>query len=166
MNLADAIRRATAKSGAFREQQAGSPASWSQEWPMLEAHQELRTMGTNDMNEQRSSNDANPVCEPARPPEPPATAIAGGNAIRLEIFLSGEQMTTMLKAIMAGQHTILTLREAAAYLRLGSKALERLVENGEIPALEIDGRWRFPKTNLDDWMTMKTATTEVKKDVA
>ncbi|MCH7946126.1 MAG: helix-turn-helix domain-containing protein [Armatimonadetes bacterium] len=67
---------------------------------------------------------------------------------------------------MAGQHTILTLREAAAYLRLGSKALERLVENGEIPALEIDGRWRFPKTNLDDWMTMKTATTEVKKDVA
>ncbi len=166
MNLADAIRRATAKSGAFREHHEVSPVSRQREWPVLGGHRERETMGTNDVNEQRSSNDAQPEFQVARPPEPPSAAVSGGNAIRLEIFLSGEQMTTMLKGIMAGQHTVLTLREAAAYLRLGSKALERLVHDGEIPALEIDGRLRFPKTNLDDWMAMKTATTEEKKDAA
>ncbi|MCH8978411.1 MAG: helix-turn-helix domain-containing protein [Armatimonadetes bacterium] len=166
MNLADAIRRATAQSRAFIEPQEARPASRPQERPRPDAHQAHRTLGTNDTNEPRSSNGAQPVVEPGRPPEPPSPAIAGGNAVRLELFLSGEQMTTMLKAIMAGQHSVLTLREAAAYLRLGSKALERLVEDGEIPALEIDGKYRFPKANLDDWMAMKTATTEEKKDAA
>lgn len=123
-------------------------------------------MGTSDMNQPRPGSEADPVFGQARPPEPPMAAVAGGNAIRLEIFLSGEQMATMLKAIMAGQHTVLTLREAAAYLRLGSKSLEQLVEAGEIPALEIDGRWRFPKNSLDEWMAMKTATSEDKKNVA
>ena len=37
---------------------------------------------------------------------------------------------------------------------------------GEIPTFEIDGKYRFPKTDLDDWMAMKTATTQEKKDVA
>ena len=166
MNLADAIRRATTKSGVLKELQAGHPASRPQEWPGSEPHQAQRTMGTDDMNEPRSSNGAGPASEPALPPEPPSTAIAGGNAVRLELFLSGEQMTKMLKAIMAGQHTVLTLREAAAYLRVGSKALERLAEDGKIPASEIDGRWRFHKTSLDNWMTMKTAKTEDKKDAA
>lgn len=153
MNLADAIRRATTKSAAFREPQG---------WPDL--NEEPKIMPTSGRSGPRPSNETG--LAPVQVPEPPTHEVTAGNAIRLEIFLSGEQMTTMLKAIMAGQHTVLTLREAAAYLRIGSKALQRLVEDGEIPALEIDGRYRFPKTNLDDWMTMKTATTEEKKDVA
>lgn len=89
-----------------------------------------------------------------------------GNAVRLEIFLSGEQMTGMLKAIMAGQHSVLTLREAASYLRIGSNTLLKLAEEGEIPAVEIDGRYRFPKSNLDDWLAVQSMAGEEGQDVA
>ena len=80
-------------------------------------------------------------------------------------FLNGEQMAGMLKAIMAGQHYVLTVREAASYLRVSPKTIEKLVEDGEIPAVEIDGRYRFPKSNLDDWLA-QSAEHEEEKDVA
>ena len=164
MNLADAIRRATARSSVFREPQPLRPVNPPLDWPNPDDGSKI--LPITGSGEPSPSDEAGPAFERRQAPEPPSHAVVSGNAIRLEIFLSGEQMTTMLKAIMAGQHSVLTLREAAAYLRLGSKALERLVEDGEIPALEIDGKYRFPKANLDDWMAMKTATTEEKKDAA
>ena len=99
-------------------------------------------------------------------PEPPPTSVTSGNAVRLELFLSGEQMTAMLRAIMAGQHSVLTLREAAAYLRVSPSTLEKLVESDEIPGVEIDGRWRFPKLNLDEWLLEKLHKSKEKNDAA
>jgi excisionase family DNA binding protein len=103
---------------------------------------------------------------PSTAPEPLHQAASGGNAVRLEIFLNGEQMAGMLKAIMAGQHSVLTVREAASYLRISPKTIERLAEEGEIPVVEIDGRYRFPKSNLDDWLASQSAENEEEKDVA
>ena len=103
---------------------------------------------------------------PSVAPEVPHHSVQGGNAIRLEIFLNGEQMSGMLKAIMAGQHSVLTLREAASYLRISPGTLEKLAEDGEIPAVEIDGRYRFPKSNLDDGLASQSASNEEEKDVA
>ncbi len=87
-----------------------------------------------------------------QPPAPPQ--VSSGNVVRLELFLSGEQMTGMLRALMAGQHSVYTLREAAAYLRISPNALQELAENGEVPGMLLDGKWRFPKTSLDDWMAL------------
>lgn len=85
-------------------------------------------------------------------PAPPQ--VNSGNVVRLELFLSGEQMTGMLRALMAGQHSVYTLREAAAYLRISPNALQELAENGEVPGMLLDGKWRFPKSSLDDWMAL------------
>ncbi len=89
-----------------------------------------------------------------------------GNVVRLELFLSAEQMGGLFRAIMAGQHSVLTLREAAAYLRISPESLLKLAEEGEIPGVQIEGRWRFPKPNLDDWMTLQSVVTEDSEHVA
>jgi excisionase family DNA binding protein len=151
VNLADAIRKAANKGvvdvqPSTRARVEPVPAEWPEE-PKLK-------------NESKSFENTSPA------PEPPIPAVQGGNAIRLEIFLNGEQMAGMLKAIMAGQHSVLTVREAASYLRVSPKTIEKLVEDGEIPAVEIDGRYRFPKSNLDDWLAQHSAEHEEEKDVA
>ncbi len=54
----------------------------------------------------------------------------------------------------------MTLREAAAYLRMPAASVQRLAEEGELPGLLIDHKWRFPKANLDDWLSLKAAGLE------
>lgn len=85
-------------------------------------------------------------------PEPPT--VTTGNVVRLELFLNSEQMTGLLKAILAGQHSVLTLKEAAAYLRISPNSLQELAEQGEVPGVQMNGAWRFPKSSLDEWMTL------------
>lgn len=152
MNLADAIRKA-----AHLHAPETEPANRA----VTEATQEEQ------VEQPRLQGEA-PIFKSAPPVTPifPELQATNGNAVRLEIFLSGEQMTGMLKAIMAGQHSVLTLREAASYLRISSSSLVRLAEEGEIPAVEIDGRYRFPKSNLDDWLATQSLTSEEDKDVA
>jgi excisionase family DNA binding protein len=99
-------------------------------------------------------------------PSAPNPAVHSGNVVRLELFLSAEQMGGLFRAIMAGQHTVMTAREAASYLRLSKERLMKLAEEGEIPGVVIDGRWRFPKPNLDDWLTMHSHVSEEAEDVA
>lgn len=93
--------------------------------------------------------------QPRIMPEPPA--ITSGNVVRLELFLNGEQMQGLLKSLMAGQHSVLTIREAAAYLRVAPATLADLAESGEVPGIFMDGKWRFPKASLDEWMMLSAA---------
>lgn len=96
----------------------------------------------------------------------PHPTVANGNVVRLELFLTAEQMNGMLRAIMAGQHTVLTLREAAAYLRVNPSTLEKLAEDGEVPGVLLEGRWRFPKPNLDEWLQFRSTPAEDSENVA
>ncbi len=98
-----------------------------------------------------------PIYEPPMP-EPPQ--VNSGNVVRLELFLSSEQMAVMLKSLLAGQHSILTLREAAAYLRIPQSTLAELAEANEVPGVSLDGRWRFPKNSLDDWLIANSSASE------
>lgn len=79
-----------------------------------------------------------------------------GNAIRLELFLNAEQMNSMLRAIMSGHHSVMTPAEAARYLRIPVSQLEKMAEDSSVPALKIEGRWRFPKAALDEWLTLRS----------
>jgi excisionase family DNA binding protein len=91
---------------------------------------------------------------PTNPPEFPVAAVAGGNVVRLELFLTPEQMNAMLRAVMAGYHSVMTLREAAHYLRMNPSKLEKLAQDHQVPAFMIEGRWRFPKPALDEWLAV------------
>lgn len=76
--------------------------------------------------------------------------------VRMELFLSPEQMNALFKAVVATHHSVMTLREAASYLRINPASLEQLAQDGEIAAFMVDGRWRFPKSGLDEWVALNT----------
>ena len=47
---------------------------------------------------------------------------------------------------------ILTLEEAAEFLRIGKRSLYRLVKEGQVPGKKILNRWRFDKQSLRKWV--------------
>ncbi|MGD0094613.1 MAG: helix-turn-helix domain-containing protein [Planctomycetota bacterium] len=47
---------------------------------------------------------------------------------------------------------VMTLEEAAAYLRVPQNALKRYAARGYVPGRRIGETWRFLKAALDDWL--------------
>jgi excisionase family DNA binding protein len=46
-------------------------------------------------------------------------------------------------------HDLLTVKETAAYLRIPLPTVYYLVQRGQIPAIQIGGRWRIKRASLD-----------------
>jgi len=46
----------------------------------------------------------------------------------------------------------LTLIEAAHYLKVSKKTIQRLIAAGSIPCAKVGGQWRFLKEILDIWL--------------
>jgi excisionase family DNA binding protein len=78
--------------------------------------------------------------------------LAGHNVVRLELVLNPEQLKGFFGAVIATQHSVLTLREAASLLRVSQSSLERLAEEGNVPGVMVDHKWRFTRTALDEWL--------------
>ena len=47
---------------------------------------------------------------------------------------------------------VLTLEEAADYLRVPKEIIERQAAQGHIPARRIEDTWRFLKAAIDEWL--------------
>jgi excisionase family DNA binding protein len=47
---------------------------------------------------------------------------------------------------------VLTLEEAAAYLRVSEDALRKLLPEHFVPGQQIGGEWRFSKRGLAEWL--------------
>jgi excisionase family DNA binding protein len=47
---------------------------------------------------------------------------------------------------------LMTVKEAAIYLRLNYMTVYRLIEKGSIPAIRVGGNWRFKKEIVDEWL--------------
>jgi excisionase family DNA binding protein len=57
----------------------------------------------------------------------------------------------------AGQQTdVLTLSEAAAYLRVSEDDVVRLANLHELPGRQIGNEWRFLRAGLRDWLRIPT----------
>jgi putative molybdopterin biosynthesis protein len=48
---------------------------------------------------------------------------------------------------------MLTISEAAEYLRMKERKLYELVSEGSIPSTKITGRWLFPRAELNQWLS-------------
>jgi len=46
-------------------------------------------------------------------------------------------------------HNLLTVKETAEYLRIPIPTVYYLVQRGQIPGIQIGGRWRIKKSALD-----------------
>lgn len=53
---------------------------------------------------------------------------------------------------MAEDKDILTIEEAAEYLRLGKRSVYKLAKAGKIPAKMVLNKWRFEKESLREWV--------------
>ncbi|GIV07897.1 MAG: hypothetical protein KatS3mg017_1099 [Fimbriimonadales bacterium] len=77
--------------------------------------------------------------------------------VRFEVRLTNQQLYDLLQWLARHLHPVMTLREAAGYLRLRAPEIVALAQSGEIPAFKVDGKWRFIKSALDEWMLAQRA---------
>ncbi len=157
MNLADAIRHAAQNAATPHDTQGG--ASDQKNAQVFNVDPDSAAGRT------ELAFDA-VTAEPVFVPDAPASPVRVGNVVRLELFLGPEQLNGLFRAMIGTQHTMMTLREAASYLRVHPSVLEKLAREGELPAILIDGRWRFSKTSIDEWLTMQTFRKGAVSDVA
>ena len=143
MNLADAIRLASQNAGSTLTRDAGEAQIEVIDTPAPKASKAPK----------RSEADASAAAN--RVPLPPTLPVLNGSVVRMELFLSPEQLNGLFKAVVANQHSVMTLREAAHYLRIPSGQLEGLAQSGSVPALSIDGKYRFSRTALDEWLNLQ-----------
>ena len=47
---------------------------------------------------------------------------------------------------------VLTLEDAAHFLKLAPDAVARQAEAGQIPGRQVEGTWRFLLSRLEDWL--------------
>ncbi len=149
MNFAEAVRRASRDAGQPIVNEPTSFETPSPAPPIGESNPESGAVSMPQISSVSAS----------AAPEGPHPAVAAGNVVRLELFLTAEQTSSMLRAIISGQHTVLTVGEAAQYLRVRPQALARLAEDGLVPGVVVDGKWRFPKNTLDEWLANGGAPT-------
>jgi hypothetical protein len=48
---------------------------------------------------------------------------------------------------------ILTLNKARQYIHINFATLRILLENGEIPGRQVNGRWKVCRKDLDAWVS-------------
>jgi len=53
---------------------------------------------------------------------------------------------------MADNKDILTIEEAAEYLRLGKRSVYKLAKSGQLPAKMVLNKWRFERESLREWV--------------
>jgi len=50
-------------------------------------------------------------------------------------------------------HEIMTIPEAAAFLRIGENTLRGLIKYGKVPAFKVGGQWRLLRSDVLDHLT-------------
>jgi len=55
---------------------------------------------------------------------------------------------------------LVTVREAANFLRISARTVYRLIESGQISAVRIGKQWRIPATNLPGRELLETEVGE------
>ena len=48
---------------------------------------------------------------------------------------------------------ILTIEEAAMYLKIGKRSIYKLAKEGRIPGKKVLNKWRFEKESLRSWVS-------------
>ena len=47
----------------------------------------------------------------------------------------------------------MTLQEVASYLKMSQQTLYRLAQQSRIPALKVQSRWRFRRSDIESWLS-------------
>lgn len=55
---------------------------------------------------------------------------------------------------------VLTIKDVAALLRVGTKTVYSMAKTGEIPAFKVRGQWRFSRKDIEAWIEQQKNTTQ------
>jgi len=55
---------------------------------------------------------------------------------------------------------VMTIEEAAGYLRIPLSSLYKLAQGGKIPCQKVGRHWRFRKETIDRWLDQKSQDTQ------
>lgn len=47
---------------------------------------------------------------------------------------------------------VLTIRDVAEVLKVGTKTVYTMAQSGELPAFKVGGQWRFLRADIDRWI--------------
>ena len=75
--------------------------------------------------------------------------------VKFELYLSPEQLTGLFKGVVTTQHSVMTLSETARYLRIPGRKLQEMAQLEQIPAFLINGKWRFARNSVDEWLAKR-----------
>ena len=67
--------------------------------------------------------------------------------------LDGDELTVGRVALRENPIAVMTLAEAAEFLRLDESTVQRSAEQGELPGRCIAGEWRFAHSALLAWLS-------------
>jgi len=152
MNLADAIRQAAQASGSPLCQPDTGIDGPSRTVELFPADSS-RDIETASSPEARTGKPVPAKEQKAKPQHEAPEVQHGHNYVRLELVLAPEQLKEFFGAVIKTQHSVLTLREAAHLLRMSQKALEAMAHEGDVPGMMVDGKWRFTRQALEDWLS-------------
>ena len=165
MNLADAIRQAATGAGFVSSPPAPSPtrASAKQAAAKREVVEAIRAAENSGSGSESGHENVSLTLEEnfndLTVTSPQTTPVA--LPVKFELYLSPEQLTNLFKGVVATQHSVMTLRETARYLRIPGRKLEEMAQLAQIPAFLIDGKWRFARNNVDEWLKQQSFRTEM-----
>jgi excisionase family DNA binding protein len=167
MNLADAIRKAALAAGQEEPTAVTTPAiPPTNPYGPNYRTEEVGSTPTETAN-QEEDHDSEATADPEEEveimsfrngeqitlAEAPQAPLGPTTAVRLELFLAPEQVSSLMRCIVATQHSVMTLREAAHFLRIPNATLEQLATDRGVPAFQVDGKWRFSRATLEEWLS-------------
>ena len=47
---------------------------------------------------------------------------------------------------------VMTVEDLAAYLQVGKKTVYKMAADGEVPAVQVAGQWRFYRPTIEAWL--------------
>ncbi len=166
MNLADAIRQAATGSGFVTPPPTPGRAKTGNAVKQAEAKREVvEAIRKTSAAEAKATKDDQPKLTleenfndlTVTSPQTTHTALP----VKFELYLSPEQLTNLFKGVVATQHSVMTFRETARYLRIPGRKLEEMAQLAQIPAFLIDGKWRFSRNNVDEWLKQQSFNKEM-----
>jgi len=50
---------------------------------------------------------------------------------------------------------LITIQDVAAYLKMSPQTIYRMAQQGRIPAIKVQNRWRFRRSDIESWLSPK-----------
>lgn len=61
-------------------------------------------------------------------------------------------------------NAIMTIGEVADYLKVTERTIYRLAGAKKIPAFKVGGSWRFPRADIDTWISQQAAPVQSREE--